>query len=108
MFIGSFAARPAPRSHHRSPMAAAVACAGLLLAAASAGAQQPPASPFTAGWNNGFALQTADGSNRLQIGTVIQLDGRFSVNDPLPITNTFTIRKVAVVRHGIRRQRVGM
>ena len=71
--------------------------AGTILAASIAGstpaaAQQAPLP--AAGWNDGFFLQTPDGENRLQIGAVVQTDGRFSVDDPLPITNTFTMRKV--------------
>jgi phosphate-selective porin OprO and OprP len=35
----------------------------------------------TAGWKDGFFLQTADGSTRLRIGGFIQLDGRFFLSD---------------------------
>ena len=52
-----------------------------------------PAAPFTAGWQDGFVLQSANGDNRLVLGLTAQADGRFSLDDPLPITNTFTIRK---------------
>ena len=52
----------------------------------------PP--PVVAGWNEGFFIQTPNGDNRLQIGFVVQADGRFSLDDPLPITNTFVMRKV--------------
>ena len=61
-------------------------------AAQPATAPQPTA--VTAGWNEGFFLQTPDGDNRLQIGFVAQADGRFALDDPLPITNTFVMRKV--------------
>ena len=57
------------------------------------GAPQAPAPPLTAGWQDGFFLQTPNGDNRLVIGLTAQVDGRFSLDDPLPITNTFTIRK---------------
>jgi phosphate-selective porin OprO and OprP len=57
-------------------------------------AAKPPASQgITAGWNDGFFIQSADGSNRLQFGLVLQADGRFSFDDPRPITNTFVMRK---------------
>ena len=56
-------------------------------------AQTSPAPPFTAGWQDGFVLQSADGENRLVLGLTAQIDGRFSLDDPLPIANTFTIRK---------------
>src|SRR5688572_176615 len=64
--------------------------------AVPATAQQPaPAAPaVTAGYQDGFFIQSANGDNRLVVGIVAQLDGRFAVDDPLPITNTFTIRKV--------------
>jgi phosphate-selective porin OprO/OprP len=55
---------------------------------------QPAPPPFTAEWNNGFALQSVDGNFRLAFGMVAQTDGRFSLDDPPPITNTFSIRKV--------------
>ena len=67
-------------------------------AAASVSAQQvaPAATPAapTAGFNNGFFIQSADGDNLLTIGVTSQLDGRFSLDDPTPIINTFTLRKV--------------
>lgn len=48
---------------------------------------------MTAGWNDGFFLQTPNGDNRLNIGFVAQADGRFALDNPLPITNTFVLRK---------------
>lgn len=59
---------------------------------AQAPAPTPP--PVVAGWNEGFFIQTPNGDNRLQIGFVLQADGRFALDDPLPITNTFVLRKV--------------
>lgn len=60
--------------------------------------QAPSATPAqaqpVAGFQDGFFIQTANGDNRLLFGFVAQVDGRFSVDDPLPITNTFTLRKV--------------
>jgi phosphate-selective porin OprO/OprP len=53
----------------------------------------PPAQPFTAGWQDGFVLQTPNGDNRLVLGLNVQMDGRFSLDEPTPIVNTFTIRK---------------
>lgn len=52
-----------------------------------------PAAPFTAGWDEGFVLQSANGDNRIVLGLTAQADGRFSLDDPSPVTNTFTIRK---------------
>lgn len=72
-------------------------------ASTSAGASQQPgaalaaqaqtAPPVQAGFNDGFFIQTANGDNRLVFGFVGQIDGRFSLDDPKPITNTFTLRK---------------
>ena len=52
-----------------------------------------PAAPFTAGWDEGFVLQSANGDNRIVLGLTAQTDGRFSLDDPSVVTNTFTIRK---------------
>lgn len=90
---------------------AASAVAFPVQAWAQAPATTPPAAPagqaalaqpapLTAGWQNGFALQTANGDYRLLFSGVVQLDGRFSVDDPLPITNTFTIRKARPIISG--------
>jgi len=78
----------------------------LLLVAVPAGAQQsapapsPATAPLTATWQDGFIVQSADGDYRIQFGAVAQTDGRFSVDDPLPITNTFTIRKARPIISG--------
>jgi phosphate-selective porin OprO/OprP len=76
-----------------------IGIAGIMaITAVAAGAQtptatEPPAAPFTAGWQDGFVLQSPNGDNRLVLGLTAQADGRFSLDDPLPITNTFAIRK---------------
>jgi phosphate-selective porin OprO/OprP len=67
----------------------------LLLAAAGVGiaAQEPP--PVTAGWQDAFVLQAADGAYRLQFGLVAQMDGRFVADDSdAAAIDTFTIRKM--------------
>jgi phosphate-selective porin OprO/OprP len=57
--------------------------------------QAPPAPPpIQAGFNDGFFVQSANGDNRLVFGMVAQVDGRFSLDDPKPIINTFTLRKL--------------
>ena len=61
---------------------------------AAPAAQPVPAPLPVAGFQDGFFIQTANGDNRLLFGLVSQLDGRFSINDSLVITNTFAIRKV--------------
>ena len=48
--------------------------------AASARAQTaapPPAAPITAGWQDGFILQSPNGDNRLVFGLTAQVDARF-------------------------------
>src|SRR4051812_33451315 len=76
-----------------------VLAAGMVVAGATAhdAGAQAPASPgptaVTAGWQDGFILQSANGENRLVLGLTAQLDGRFSLDDPAPIVNTFAIRK---------------
>jgi phosphate-selective porin OprO/OprP len=45
-------------------------------------------------------VQSSDGAYRLSLGTVVQADGRFSVDDPPPIANTFAIRKARLVLAG--------
>ena len=86
---------------HARRTAAAVAIGLALGGAARAQTPAPPSTtqtpappPVVAGWNEGFFIQTPNGDNRLQIGFVLQADGRFSIDDPLPITNTFVMRKV--------------
>jgi phosphate-selective porin OprO/OprP len=54
---------------------------------------QSTAQPLTVTWQDGFVMQSADGDYRLQLGTLIQADGRFSVDDPPQIVNTFIMRK---------------
>jgi phosphate-selective porin OprO/OprP len=54
---------------------------------------QPP--PFTAGWQNGFQIQSADGLNRLQVGLLIHADAGFAFDDPAhTLTNTFIGKRV--------------
>jgi phosphate-selective porin OprO and OprP len=60
----------------------------VLLTASRASAQTP-----TVGFADGGFFIQADADNRLQIGTLVQTDGRFSTDNPLPIVNTFAIRK---------------
>ena len=79
----------------RSSAIRAVAALMTLAASRTAAGQTaspPPAQPV-AGWSDGFFLQTPNGDNRLQIGFVVQADGRFALDDPLPTINTFVLRK---------------
>lgn len=60
---------------------------------ACAHAQSAPATD-RAGWQDGFFLQSANGDYRMVFGLVAQSDGRFSLDDPSPVTGTFTVRKL--------------
>jgi len=63
---------------------------------------QTPAAPLEAGFQDGFFIQTADGSYRLVFGFVAQADGRFVVDDPQhAVTDTFTIRKIRPTWSGV-------
>lgn len=57
------------------------------------GQTAPPQAQPTTGFQDGFFIQSADGDYRLVFGMVAQADGRFSIDDPSPITDTFTLRK---------------
>jgi phosphate-selective porin OprO/OprP len=72
-----------------------VSLPALVTAQTPGGGQAPPgqAAPVQAGFQDGFFIQSANGDNRLVFGMVAQIDGRFALDDPLPITNTFTLRK---------------
>jgi len=80
----------------------AVAAAAELIpgAAAAQQAQTAPPPAITAGWNDGFVIQSADGNNRLQIGAILQADGRFSLDEPETIVDTFVLRKARPVLTG--------
>src|SRR5437763_7560673 len=71
-----------------------VACA-----AASLHAQSP--APVVVKWNNGIDIGTADGANDFQIGTLVELDGRFGLDDPLhEVNDTFIMRRVRPILQG--------
>ena len=67
----------------------------LVVISSPAYAQTPaPAPAPIAGFQDGFFVQSPDGEYRMVIGMVAQADARFTINDPTPITNTFTLRKL--------------
>lgn len=72
----------------------------LILALARVAAAQPSAQPLTATWQDGFVVESADGAFRVQLGAIVQTDGRFSVDEPSPITNTFLLRKARPIVAG--------
>ena len=65
-------------------------------AASPAAAQQEgkPTGSSTAGWEDGFVIQSPTGDYRLLVSMTGQADGHFSLDEAKPITDTFTIRKV--------------
>ena len=79
-------------------------------------AAQPPAdqekdekkepATFTAGWRDGFVLQSEKGDFRLQIGVLLHADGRFAAGDETGIVNdTFLIRRLRPYLRGRFAQR---
>ena len=64
--------------------------------------QSPPAPPpFTAGWNDGFFIQSADGDFRLQVNLLVQADGRFGLDDPQNnVISTFAMRRLRPILQG--------
>jgi phosphate-selective porin OprO/OprP len=50
----------------------------------------------TAGWQDGFFIQSADGDFRVNLGTTFQTDGRIISGDQPPVTDTFAIRKARI------------
>lgn len=74
----------------------------LLLLASTASAQtaDPSAAP-PAGTTPPFVLQSDDGDNRLQLGTVAQADGRFAIDDAQGhVTDTFMLRRLRLQLQG--------
>jgi phosphate-selective porin OprO and OprP len=58
-------------------------------------APTPPAAPVTAGWQDGFFLQSANGDFRLQFGLLVHADGRFALEDTdETVVDTFLIRRL--------------
>jgi phosphate-selective porin OprO and OprP len=55
---------------------------------------EPPPAPVTAGWQDGFVLQSANGDNRLVLGLTVQADARFIFDDTQTVSDTFTVRKL--------------
>ena len=74
------------------------ACA-LCATAALAQTAEPAAPPV--GTTPPFVIQTDNGDNRLQIGTVVHFDGRFAVDDPnQDVTDAFQLRRLRSILQG--------
>jgi len=79
----------------RAGGSAILVVSAFLLLSSPAAAQTP-----TAGWQDGFVLQSANGDYRLQLGGVVQFDGRFTLGAAKPLFDTFSIRKARLVLAG--------
>jgi phosphate-selective porin OprO/OprP len=75
-------------------LAALTVCtAAAVVPVVSAQEAAPPA--VTAGWQDGFFVQSANGDFRLQIGLLAHLDARFALNDASQaVVNTFAFRRL--------------
>src|SRR5687768_956183 len=94
----------------RAARVAVVALAQLALAAparAQTGDAQKPAPPaITAGWRDGFFVQSEKGDFRLQIGALVHADGRFALaDDNEAVTDTFVVRRLRPYLRGRFAQR---
>jgi phosphate-selective porin OprO/OprP len=95
MSIPSHRGFPRPRLTRSFPIATGLALLAATLVPSQALSQNAPAPQPTGGWQNGFFVQSADGQNRLQIGLLTQLDGRFGVDDEAEVlTDSFAVRRL--------------
>jgi phosphate-selective porin OprO/OprP len=62
--------------------------------AAAPAAQEPAASPRVTAGQDGFAIESADGDFRLQIGALVHADGRFALDDDDQVVDMFAIRRL--------------
>jgi len=68
---------------------------GVAASAQAQGTSAPAAQ--TAGWRDGFFIQSDNGDYRLQVGALVHADGRFAVGtnaETAAITDTFLIRRM--------------
>ena len=85
---------------------AAPIAAAIRLATAHSQEDQPKSPAVTAGWNDGFVIQSAMGDYRLQIGLLLHADGRFALDDEdADVVNTFALRRVRPYLRGRLAQR---
>src|SRR5688572_3968285 len=67
----------------------------ILTAPAHAQTPQPEGQPPLFAGPDGFGLQSANGDFRLQIGLLVQADGRFALDDATPtMPDTFALRRL--------------
>ena len=63
----------------------------------------PPAPPpaVEVHWDNGVSFSSPDGENLLQLGALVQVDGRFDVSDPTStLIDTFLLRRLRPILQG--------
>jgi phosphate-selective porin OprO/OprP len=72
----------------------------MVVLATSVPAAAQSSQPVTVSWQDGLVMQSADGEFRVQLGALVQADGRFSLDDPAPIVDTFLIRKARPIVAG--------
>jgi phosphate-selective porin OprO/OprP len=87
----------------RAPLTAVIQAAG---SPPAPGQSSQPAPGVTAGWNDGFVIQSASGDYRLQVGLLLHADGRFSLNDDDgELVDTFVMRRIRPYLRGRIAQR---
>src|SRR5579862_2274015 len=67
--------------------------------AAAASADDPTRQTFTAGWDHGISVESADHAYKVQFGALIQGDGRFAPGDPA-VVDTFLVRRARPILQG--------
>ena len=87
-------------SYFRGVLAALIVASAAATASAQQAAPAAPAPTYSAKWNNGLSLESSDGDNKFQVGTLIQADGRFVTDDPPAIANTFLLRRARIILQG--------
>ena len=101
-------AQTAPPGDASSGAQGAAPAPALAQSAPAAGETQPPkpTPTVTAGWRDGFYVQSEKGDFRLQIGALIHADGRFAPGDDAEVfSDTFLIRRVRPYLRGRLAQR---
>jgi phosphate-selective porin OprO/OprP len=64
-------------------------------------AQSAAAPGVTVKWNNGLEIATTDGTNDFQVGGLLQVDGRFTTDDPFhAVTDTLVLRRIRPIFQG--------
>jgi phosphate-selective porin OprO and OprP len=62
---------------------------------------QAPPPAVEVHWDNGVSFSSPDGENLLQLGALVQVDGRFDVSDPTStLIDTFLLRRLRPILQG--------